>query len=338
MTRPPCSGFSARRLLHTAGRLMGPLLMMLCIAPAHATEGWPRHIQDDGDGVTLSAPPTRIVSTSVTLTGSLLAIDAPVIASGATAPRSRIADDQGFLLQWSDQAKQRHLQRLYIGTPDLEAIAMQAPDLIVVSASGADSALKLKSQLSQIAPTLVINYDHAAWQDITRLLGRATGHDADADARIAEFDAALKKTRAHLQLPPQPVSAFTWPQGQQNSANLWTNESAQGRLLEALGMTLAKVPPELADFHQMGKRHDILPVGGERLADALTGKTWLIFAANDDTAQVVRQHPFLKNTLAVQQGRVFALGTDTFRLDYYSAMRLLERLSTLFGSPASASS
>jgi ABC-type Fe2+-enterobactin transport system substrate-binding protein len=30
--------------------------------------------------------PTRIVSTSVTLTGSLLAIDAPVIASGATAP------------------------------------------------------------------------------------------------------------------------------------------------------------------------------------------------------------------------------------------------------------
>lgn len=318
--------------------LLTSVIMLLSIAQANAASQWPRHIQDDAEGVTLKAPPTRIVSTSVTLTGSLLAIGAPVVASGATTPRSRIADDQGFLLQWSTQAQQHHLQRLYIGTPDLEAIAMQSPDLIIVSASGADSALKLKAQLEQIAPTLVINYDNAAWQDITRRLGNATGHEAEAEARIAEFDTALQKTKAHLILPPQPVSAFTWPQGQQSSANLWTHQSAQGRLLESLGMTLATVPLELADFHQMGKRHDILPVGGERLADALTGKTWLIFAANDDTAQQVRQHPFLTQAAAVKQQHVYALGADTFRLDYYSAMQLLDRLSTLFGhttSPAS---
>lgn len=43
-----------------------------------------------------SIKPQRIVSTSVTLTGSLLAIDAPVIASGATTPNNRIGDAQGF--------------------------------------------------------------------------------------------------------------------------------------------------------------------------------------------------------------------------------------------------
>ncbi|MGQ7115120.1 Fe2+-enterobactin ABC transporter substrate-binding protein, partial [Escherichia sp. TWPC-MK] len=47
---------------------------------------WPRQITDSRGTHTLESQPQRIVSTSVTLTGSLLAIDAPVIASGATTP------------------------------------------------------------------------------------------------------------------------------------------------------------------------------------------------------------------------------------------------------------
>ena len=45
---------------------------------------------------TLPSQPLRIVSTSVTLTGSLLAIDAPVVASGATTPNNRVADSRAF--------------------------------------------------------------------------------------------------------------------------------------------------------------------------------------------------------------------------------------------------
>lgn len=48
---------------------------------------WPRQVTDSRGVHTLESKPTRIVSTSVTLTGSLLAIDAPVIASGATTPK-----------------------------------------------------------------------------------------------------------------------------------------------------------------------------------------------------------------------------------------------------------
>ncbi|SPW58768.1 ferrienterobactin-binding periplasmic protein [Escherichia coli] len=33
---------------------------------------------------------------------------------------------------------------------------------------------------------------------------------------------------------------------------------------------------------------------------------------------------------AVQNKQVYALGTETFRLDYYSAMQVLERLKALF--------
>ena len=69
--------------------------------PAQAAD-WPRQISADGSQVTLPAKPQRIVSTSVTLTGSLLAIGAPApprpttdspmtrasCASGARSPGS----------------------------------------------------------------------------------------------------------------------------------------------------------------------------------------------------------------------------------------------------------
>ncbi len=61
-----------------------------------AADDWPRQVTDSRGVHTLESKPTRIVSTSVTLTGSLLAIDAPVIASGATTPNNRVADAQGF--------------------------------------------------------------------------------------------------------------------------------------------------------------------------------------------------------------------------------------------------
>ncbi len=125
---------------------------------------WPRQITDSRGTHTLESQPQRIVSTSVTLTGSLLAINAPVIASGATTPNNRVADDQGFLRQWSKVAKERKLQRLYIGEPSAEAVAAQMPDLILISATGGDSALALYDQLSTIAPTLIINYDDKSWQ------------------------------------------------------------------------------------------------------------------------------------------------------------------------------
>jgi iron complex transport system substrate-binding protein len=115
----------------------------------------------------------------VTLTGSLLAIDAPVVASGATTPNNRVAD-RGFLRQWSEVAKERKLARLYIGEPSAEAVAAQMPDLILISATGGDSALALYDQLSTIAPTLIINYDDKSWQALLTQLGHITGQEKQA--------------------------------------------------------------------------------------------------------------------------------------------------------------
>ncbi|MCD4621838.1 Fe2+-enterobactin ABC transporter substrate-binding protein, partial [Proteus mirabilis] len=96
-------------------------------------------------------------------------------------------------------------------------------------------------QLSPIAPTLIINYDDKSWQSLLTQLGEITGQEKQASARIAEFDKQLTIVKQQLTLPPQPVSALVYTAAA-HRANLWTPESAQGKMLEQLGFTLATLP------------------------------------------------------------------------------------------------
>ncbi len=117
-------------------------------------------------------------------------------------------------------AKERKLQRLYIGEPSAEAVAAQMPDLILISATGGDSALALYDQLSTIAPTLIINYDDKSWQSLLTQLGEITGHEKQAAERIAQFDKQLAAAKEQIKLPPQPVTAIVYTAAA-HSANLW---------------------------------------------------------------------------------------------------------------------
>ncbi|MEG3132022.1 Fe2+-enterobactin ABC transporter substrate-binding protein [Rouxiella sp. T17] len=296
---------------------------------AHAADGWPREIKTSRGVITLKQPPQRIVSTSVTVTGTLLAINAPVVASGATSPNTRIADDQGFFRQWGDVAKQRGVKRLYVGEPNAEAIAGEAPDLIIVAATGGDSALKVYDQLSAVAPVMVVNYDDKSWQALAEELGEATGKEADAAKTVARFDAREKAVKQSIHLPPQPVSALVYrPDGK--AANLWTPASPQGQLLEQLGFTLAQPPANVASGQTQGIRKDIIQLAGENMAAGLNGKSLLLFAGDKTDAQRLSGNVFLSHLPAVQNKQVFALGADTFRLDYYSASNVLTQLETQF--------
>ncbi|EPY94776.1 Fe2+-enterobactin ABC transporter substrate-binding protein [Enterobacter roggenkampii] len=303
-------------------------LFVLGLTSAAAAD-WPRQVTDSRGVHTLEHKPTRIVSTSVTLTGSLLAIDAPVVASGATTPNNRVADGQGFLRQWGDIAKQRKVARLYIGEPSAEAVAAQMPDLILISATGGDSALALYDQLSAIAPTLIINYDDKSWQALLTQLGAITGHEKQAAERIAAFDKQLAQVKQQMTLPPQPVNAIVYTAAA-HSANLWTTESAQGKLLHQLGFTLADLPAGLQTSKSQGKRHDIIQLGGENLATGLNGEGLFVFAGDEKDVAAIYANPLLAHLPSVKNKRVWALGTETFRLDYYSAMLVLQRLNAMF--------
>ncbi|CCG87655.1 Fe2+-enterobactin ABC transporter substrate-binding protein [Erwinia piriflorinigrans] len=295
----------------------------------HPAHGWPRTLQTPKGPLTLQQAPRRIVSTSVTLTGTLLAINAPLVGSGATSRNSTVSDDRGFFTQWSEAAKRAQLEPLYITEPNAEAIAAAAPDLIIIAATGGDSALKLYDQLSAIAPTLVIDYGDKSWQQLAIQLGDITGHEQDAQSVIDRFEQRVQEVKQAMTLPPQPVSALVYYEDGRG-VNLWTPASAQGKLLAELGFTLAMPPENVHRDTSMGKRSDILQLSGENMASGLSGKTMLLFAADDDTVARVMANPFLEHLEPVSDRRVYAMGPDTFRLDYYSASNMLNNIERQF--------
>ncbi|MBM4509002.1 ABC transporter substrate-binding protein [Rhodococcus hoagii] len=143
--------------------------------------------------VTLDAQPQRIVSTSVTLTGSLLSLDAPLIGTGAQ-PKSTVTNDQGLFTQWADVAAERDVEVLYQGQPNVEKITAAAPDLIVVSTSGADSPAQQVARCRRshrrccsTTPTSLAGPDHQ--------LAAAVGKEDRATELLAEFDARIDEAQ-----------------------------------------------------------------------------------------------------------------------------------------------
>ena len=306
-------------------------------ADAAAEGQWPLTVTDDaGHEVTIDEAPESIVSTSVTLTGSLLAVDAPVTASGATMPNSPVADDKGFFTQWSDFAEEKDVEALYQGDPDVEAVLAEEPDLIVVSKTGQDSASAIYDQLSDIAPTVVIDYGDKDWQEVTSRLGEITGHEDDAKKVNDEFDARALEVRESIDAPAQPVTGMVFNEkakvgGSGASANIWTPDSAQAKLLEEVGFELAEVPEGTAGQGEMDKRADIVEVTGENLSKAVTGESVFLFNANEKTAESYKKNSLVESTPAVKNDAVFAMGLDSSRLDYCSATNVLDRIEDEFG-------
>ncbi|MCC7824977.1 Fe2+-enterobactin ABC transporter substrate-binding protein, partial [Klebsiella pneumoniae] len=63
----------------------------------------------------------------------------------------------------------------------------------------------------------------------------------------------------------------------------------------------------------------------------LNGQSLFLFAGDQKDADAIYANPLLAHLPAVAGKRVYPLGTETFRLDYYSALLVLQRLSSLFG-------
>ncbi|MGC0362388.1 ABC-type Fe2+-enterobactin transport system substrate-binding protein [Rhodococcus sp. 27YEA15] len=300
-------------------------------SPTAASGSWPRSVETVKGAVEIPAKPQRVVSTSVTLTGSLLAIDAPVIASGATGANTEVADEQGFFTQWGDVARERAVTPLASGVVNAEAVIALDPDLIVVAATGGDSFADLYEQFSKIAPTIVVDYGGNSWQEVTTELGRATGLEENATAAVDRFENAVTSAKATLTLPPQPTTALVYVESDGGGANVWTADSAQSKLLTELGFTMAEIPESVKGNTSMGARNDIVQVSAENLYDAIAGNTVILVNADDSTVAKVEGQPLLARHRAVTGKSVYPAGLDTFRLDYYSATNMVNRLVTRFG-------
>lgn len=275
----------------------------------------------------LQAQPQRIVSTSPSVTGILLAMDAPLVASAATTP-SRISDAKGFFTQWADVADERGVQVLYKNLVfDLEAVVGQAPDLLVVSATGADSVLTHQAELhAQGIDTVVLNYANHSWQELALQLGEATGLQAQAQAAIERFDAYAAQARASITPPTGTVSIVGYNLG--GSYSVARLNSPHAHVLKALGFDVAGLPQALEG--QVKRSSDVDFISRENLSAAISGDTVFLLGGSDGDVQALLADPVLANLPAVMHKRVYALGPSSFRIDYYSGREMIDAVTRVY--------
>src|SRR5699024_1455480 len=263
---------------------------------------------------------------SITLTGTLLAIGAPVVASAATSP-SPLTDDNGFFSQWSDVAAEQGVEVLYPNLElDLEAVDALAPDLIIGSTIGQDATADAYDQLSEIAPTVMLDYGSSSWEDLAAVLGEATGLEQQADAAVQEFDDYVAAAAEEITLPDQPVTALTYNGA--DGGRMFTAASSQATILTGLGFEYQAGPEDIA----AETRSDVSAYTAENLPAALEGaQVAFLVAAGQDNAEAMLADPLLANTPAVSSGSVIPLGPTSFRIDYYSGMQLVDAVVAEYG-------
>lgn len=289
---------------------------------ADASGEWPRTFTNaDGTTTEIPAQPERIASTSVSVTGTLLAIDAPVVASGA-------AGNGAFFDQWADVAEERDVDLLWAAqSVDLEALYGQEPDLIVVSATGADSVVDQVAELQEIAPTIVVDYGGQTWQDLAVELGEAIGIEDQATEAIENFDVLVADAAEAITVPEGEANIVSF-NGAGEDNPIARAGSAQGELLTSLGFTLED--PDVSWHTQAQEREDFVWATYENLT-LLTAETTFILSADDEGAQEFANDPVLANVPSVQAGQVYGLGENSFRVDLYSATEIVENVVANFG-------
>lgn len=339
MSKLPRLVVGRRRLLVTALVGLVPLGMVACGrsggrsasgasgSASSSNQGWPRTITTDDGDLTIETQPKKIVSTSVTLTGSLLAVGAPVVASAATGPNTEgLTEGTGFFVQWADVAKKQKVEKLYeIKSADITKVADYAPDLVVVAKSGGDSMVDQVEQLRDIAPVLVIDYTGHSWQDITRTIAQATGREQQADKVVADYESRLSQVKGEIAVPEGTTSAFI-VFGDGTGAAALTKESPQVQVLTSLGFSMADIPEEVKGDTSMGQRQDIIKLSAENVQKGLPGDNWVVVAADQASHDAISNDQAFSTAPAVTQGKVSYTPPSTFRLDYYSALILLDSL------------
>ncbi|SIO85503.1 Fe2+-enterobactin ABC transporter substrate-binding protein [Nocardiopsis sp. JB363] len=272
----------------------------------------------------IPADPTSVVSVSVTSTATLLSLDVPVTASSTTSP-GPLTDDNGFFSQWADLAVEREVEPLPGPEVSLEAVGAAGPDLIVGNGFGADSVDESTyEQLSEIAPTVVLGEGDVPWTELTEQYGDAFDRQ-DLAAEIAQAYEELVTESSEALSHENDVVMLT---GTPDGFNVFTPASAQGKLLADLGLTQHEMPEDLtADGAQGGAgRTDIVQLSPERASDFDDSTLLFVNMQGEEITDYVESYPTLENVPAYEDDRVFTVGAEGFRLDYYSSRLISERL------------
>jgi iron complex transport system substrate-binding protein len=277
-------------------RRLAALLLLLASAPFAV--GGPETFQDDrGVGVTLAAPPARIVSLLPSLTESVCAL-------GACA---RLVGTDRFSSWPASVAALPKLGGL--DDTQIEALVALKPDLVLASSSA-----RVVERLESLGLKVIVLESrnrgdlHRTLELLGRILGKATAAEAvwsvieretrDAAARVP---ASVRGKRVYFEVDPTPYAA---------GANSFVGET-----LAQLGMADA-VPAELGPFPKLNPEYvvriqpDIIIATKQNLADMTKRPGW-------------------SSLHALQQGQTCGLSSERFELLVRPGPRMGEAAAVL---------
>ena len=157
---------------------------------------------------------------------------------------------------------------------------------------------------------------------------------ARENAAVERMDVTAKtkaeKAKSAISAPKGATSVFTVPGDGTKGANAFTEEAPQAQLLKDLGFTIAAVPDSVKGDQSMGERKDIVQLSPENVQAGLTGENWVVIAADETAKNAVTTNETFSSAAPVTGGKVQYMPPSSFRLDYYSALEMLEAVQKAY--------
>jgi iron complex transport system substrate-binding protein len=277
--------------------------LALALAPhAVAQDAYPARFTHAFGETVVAQRPERIITIGWTTQDAVLALGEVPVA----IPEQMWGGDAEGVLPWVREA----VTALGKPMPDIinfdtdipyERLLALNPDLILAPYSGLTQ--EQYDRLSSIAPTVAYARDPWAgsWQDITRVVGRALGKTAEAEALVAGIDARFAAAAAaHPEFKGKSFTFGSLWVGD-NGMNVYAVTDPRIPMVEQLGLTVSPGVVELSK--QPGY---FFNVSLENLA-SVDADVLILLDEGGPEADALYDNPLIQRFAPVAEGRMLRL-------------------------------
>ncbi|MFD1884315.1 ABC transporter substrate-binding protein [Paenibacillus wenxiniae] len=248
-------------------------------------------IQHDMGTTELKQPATHVVALEWSFVDDLLALGiTPVGIADDDKPKA-MEKLAGKPIEYMPLGKRE--------TPDLEKIAGVAPDLIIADT---DRHSKIKDQLDQIAPTIVLNSRKGSYEDSIKdfeTIAKSVGKEAEAKERLVQHDKMMAVMKKQVEaLPEKRVLVGVARKG---DFNAHSTTSYAGEVLNDMG------------FDNVIQGSEKEPYKEVNLETITAMDPDIIFIATDDSEVITNEWkklPVWQNLKAVKNHHVYMVDRD----------------------------
>ncbi|MDU6364008.1 MAG: iron-hydroxamate ABC transporter substrate-binding protein [Clostridium sp.] len=192
-------------------------------------------------------------------------------------------------------------------TMDVEAIMNLNPDLIVISTVQE----KMYDQLSEIAPTVMIQLEALNWKDDVKAFAKVFNKEAEADKWLADYEAKAKEAGEKIKAEYGEDTSYLSFLASGGQFFIFDGAGFGSVLYEDMGLAKPEGMPEQSDIS--------LPVVTYEGLAAIKADYIFLIATQEDLAQL-ESNAIWNSLPAVKEGKVVVLDSSPYFNQGYSSI------------------